>query len=294
MKTNYEYVQKAIDLFEDSLSGGAPITTATLLAGKIGYSAHYLGSLFQSLCGESLGRYLLRRRLSQAISSIREGKARPSEAYMLFGWEDYSAFSRAVKKEFGLRPAAVYSLNTQDILLTTRAHPLLLEKNRPGTPEPQLIRANEVHVTGLAFFMGMNEKGYHKPWRIFLKNRDKICSIIGNDTYQFSSWNDNAPAEDAGFWIHCAVPTDPNTKQDMLFFSRHIPAMDILSFVHEGSVETIHDTYRRIFDEYLPSSTYRLAGDFEYQHYGEDGSIRICLPIDKTSLCKPAPPDTDG
>lgn len=282
MNTNYEYVQKAIDLFEDSLSGGAPITTATELAGKIGYNAHYLGSLFQSLCGESLGRYLLRRRLSQAVLLIREGKARPSEADALFGWEDYTAFSRAIKKEFGISPAALPSLDARDICLTTRAHPILPDKQQPGTPEPLQIDTDEVHLTGLVFFMGLNEKGYHKPWRIFMKNRDKIRSVIGNGTYQFSSWNESAPDEDAGFWIHCAVPTDPNEVQDMLFFSRRIPAMKTLSFTHKGSVETIHDTYRRIFDEYLPSSTHRLAGDFEYQYYGEDGSIQICLPIDDT------------
>ncbi len=44
-------------------------------------------------------------------------------------------------------------------------------------------------------------------------------------------------------------------------------------------VETIHDTYRRIYTEYMPSGSFLLSGGFEYQHYGQDGSIRICLPV---------------
>ena len=279
MMTNYDYVQKAIDLFEDSLLSGAPIRSASELAGKVGYSTHYLGSLFQALCEEGLGRYILRRRLSSAVSSVREGKVKPSEVYPLFGWEDYSAFSRAVRKEFGVSPGALRDLDARDIRYATRAHPTLPKHLSPGFPEPHVMETDAIHVSGMVFFMGMNEKGYHRPWRIFMKNKDKLRSVIGADTFQFSSWDDAAASEDEGFWIHCAVRTDPVATQEMLFFSREIPAMRVLAFEHTGPVETIHDTYRRIYTEYLPSGSFRLSGGFEYQHYGQDGSIRICMPV---------------
>lgn len=279
MMTNYDYVQKAIDLFEDSLVSGTPIRSASELAGRVGYSTHYLGSLFQALCGESLGRYILRRRLSSAAYALREGSTRPSEAYMMFGWEDYSAFSRAVRKEFGVSPSALRNLDAHDIQLSTRARPILPTTLRCKFPEPRITKTEAIHVSGRVFFMGMNEKSYHRPWRIFMNNREKLRSVIGTDTYQFSSWDDEASSEDEGYWIDCATRTDPTATQEMQFFSREIPAMRVLTFEHTGPVETIHDTYRRIYSEYLVSGSFLLSGGFEYQHYGQDGAIRICLPV---------------
>lgn len=277
--TNYDYVQKTIELFEDSLEQGAPFTTTAALAARIGYSAHHIGRLFQSLCGESLGRYMLRRRLSRAAASIRDRQVKPSEAFLPAGWEDYTAFSRAVRREFGVSPSRLASLDSREISLAVRARPRLPQAPAERDLTPGIIQMEAFHVTGLVFFMGLNEKGFHKPWRIFTANRHRIRSVTGADTYQFSFWDEDSASEDDGLWIHCAVKTDPEAKQDMLFFSRTIPAMRLLSFLHTGPIETIHDTYRRIFSEYLPSSSYRLAGNLEFQRYSEDGSVHICLPV---------------
>jgi hypothetical protein len=37
--------------------------------------------------------------------------------------------------------------------------------------------------------------------------------------------------------------------------------------------------YRRIYDEFILNSKYKLTGNYEYQKYGEDGSIEICIPV---------------
>ncbi len=281
MDTNFTYVERAIDLFEDSLQTPKPITTAMELSRRVGYSTHHLNILFQSLCNESLGRYLLRRRLSTAATFIREGQMRPTEVGLRLGWEDYSSFARAMRKEFGVPPSQVREIMPQTFRPVVRARPIL-----PGLPDeailyPEILHVGPLHVTGLVFFMGMNEKGFHKPWRIFARNRLQIRGVIGTETYQFSFWEEDAPPEDDGLFIHCAVKTEEHTAQESLFQSRKIDAMTVLSFRHNGLVETIYQTYRRIFDNYLPSSPYRLAGNFEYQVYREDGSIHICLPIEQ-------------
>lgn len=281
MKTNFDYVQQVIDDFEDSLVKGAPITSSAELAKRVGYSTHHLGVLFQSLCKESLGRYILRRRLSQAATLIRDQRTRPSEVFTLVGWDDYSAFARAVKKEFGVNPSTLASLDSRDLLLTTRVHPILSGSENHSLPDPSLLTVSSMHMTGLVFFMDMNEKSFHKPWRIFEKNRSRIRSVIGSDVFQYSYWDDDASSEDGGLFLHCALQTEPGQDQEPFFFSKEIPGQEILSFRHDGPVETIHDTYRRIFDDFLPSSTYRLAGSFEYQRYGENDGIRICLPVEK-------------
>ena len=168
--TNFDYVQKTVDIFEESLTSGAPFTTAGALALRIGYRIHHLGRLFHTLCGESLGRYVLRRRLAEAATAIRAGELTAAEAAARFGWEDYSAFGRAVRKEFSVSPAGLVTLDGTGFTPAVRARPRIPESLRDPLTAPDVILTEPVHATGIAFFMGMNERSFHKPWRIFMRS----------------------------------------------------------------------------------------------------------------------------
>lgn len=277
--TNFEYVQATIDLFESSLETGAPICTVGALSARIGYSAHHLARMFQALCEENLGRYMQHRRLAAAACAIRLENMSAKEAAHRYGWEDYSGFARAVRSTFKTNPAGIKTSTAESLRLATRARPRIPENVCPALAAPEHLVTKAIHVSGPVFYMGPNERSFHRPWRIFMRNQELIRGIIGKDSWQFSSWDDKAPDEDDGMWIHCAMQTDPSVTQDLRFFSRTIPEMTILAFNHSGPIETIHNTYRQIWGEFLPASDYQLAGNFEFQHYTHAGEVRICLPV---------------
>lgn len=280
--TNFEYVQKSIDLFEDSLGSDSPLLTLESLAGRIGYSARHLGRLFQSLCGESLGRYMLRRRLSEAAVLIRGGSDSAAGVSRRLGWEDYSAFSRAFRKEFGMSPGCVKTGEADTLSLASRARPMIPDGLYRETLDPLLVRMPELHVTGMVFYMGPNEKTFHRPWQVFVRHERAVRGRIGSCSYQFSSWTEES-GRDEGLWIHCAVETGKAAHQEPVFFSRTVPETLILRFVHTGPVEYLYETYRRIWQLYLPRSTFRLKGSWEFQRYpdpADPSRIEICLPVD--------------
>lgn len=280
--TNFDHVQRTIDIFEENLETGAPLVTIGELAEYIGYSPHHLNRLFQSLCGEPLGRYMLRRRLSRAAERIRSASELAGDVALRYGWSDYSAFSRAVRKEFGVSPTRLISLAPQDLPLHFRARPVRPPNQRDPLQAPEIITTSPLHATGLVFFMNPNERSFHRPWEMFSANRHKIRGIIGDDTWQFSSWDAQALPEHAGLWIHCAVQTSPEVRQDPMFFSQDIPSQTILRFRHSGPILELATTYRYIWEEYLPNSTYHLSGNREYQHYpkgDETQTIHICIPV---------------
>ena len=270
--TNYEYVQKTIDIFEDSLGSSRVITTASELAGKIGYSVHHLNRLFQLLCGDSLGRYILKRRLAEAVCAVRGGVL-PSQVYALYGWEDYSAFSRSIRKEYGVAPSKITALDAAALSPTYRARPVLSSVQTQHPLDPVLLQTRSIHATGLVFFMDNNVKGFHKSWRIFGDNRHKIRDVK-DVTYQFRAGTKTHPRK-RRFMDILRSETDSTVDQDMMF-SKTYPPLRILSFKHTP-VETIHDTYRRIYEEFIMNSKYKLTGSYEYQKYSEDGIIEICI-----------------
>jgi len=278
--TNFEYIQKTIDLFEDSLAQGFPITTVRDLSSRIGYSPHHLNRLFQTICGLALGQYVIRRRLSFAVGLLSSGSVSARDAAQRSGWDDYSAFSRAFRREFGHSPGVVKSGGAEDLNLLHRARPVAGDLNTVNNASPVIEQIPSFHVSGLVFFMGPSEKTFHRPWSIFARQSDRIRGRIGDRTWQLSSWSDDSADVDDGLWIHCAVQTDPDVVQDPVFFSRWVESMTILRFMHSGPIENLYATYHWIWHEYLPRSTWRPLGNFEYQRYGSEGEpVEICVPV---------------
>lgn len=285
--TNFQYVQQTIDLFEASLDSDTPYTTVVDLAERIGYSSHHLGRLFHSLCGQSLGQYMLKRRLSEAVRMIVDGENATTAARRL-GWEDYSAFSRSFRKLFLISPGKLRNTTSDRISLTSRARPRLSHHQNEVDPQPVLLQVPGFHVTGLVFFMDVNEKSYHRPWRIFARHASRIRGRTGEDTYQFSAWSDLCEGPDEGMWIHCSVATEQGVPQDPIFFSRTIPASPTLRFIHDGPIEHLYDTYRRIWQEYLPRTTFKPGTNGEYQRYPDNRDpcrVEICLPVAGNGDC---------
>ena len=281
--TNIDYIEQSIDIFEDSLKAGGsrPYSSVKALSEKIGYSSHYLSRLFQSLCGQPMGQYMLKRRLSEAYLRIRDTDEVIRNIAAELGWEDYSSFSRAFKKEFAV--SAGKARTTVQPGLDNK----LTVRTRPANPafegfskEPVLCRLPPLHVTGLVFFMDGSEKTFHKPWHVYAKNQHKIKGVLSPElTYQCSFWpEDEDPSH--GMWILCAKETDPEVRQDVMFFSKRFSNISALSFTHTGPVESMHHTYAYIWGEYLPKSVFKPTGNFEFQRYVENtDAIEILLPV---------------
>lgn len=276
--TNAEYVELAIDRFEDALAAGRHLPGFGDLAAYVGYSPHHLGRLFQALTGLSLGQYLLGRRLAAARDRLLSGTESCATIAQDLGWEDYSAFQRAFRKGFGLGPGAVRTapeaITAARVLPRARPHS---GGKAPGR-QPALETCGEAWYCGLVFHMGPGEKTFHRPWQLFREHEGLIAGRLPGPVLQIASWLDEGPG--SGLWIHCAVPVDPRVRQHPVMFVRHLQASTNLVFEHDGPVETLERTYRWIWEDYLPGSRCKPLDCYEFQRYGPPGApITICLPV---------------
>lgn len=76
--------------------------------------AHYTGrSLssfkrdFSELYHETPNRWIIKRRLEEAYTLLKQEKATPSEIYLKVGFKNFSHFSTAFKKQFGISPSSI-------------------------------------------------------------------------------------------------------------------------------------------------------------------------------------------
>lgn len=62
---------------------------------------------FKKIFNETPNRWLIKRRLQEALFLIKEKKQRPTDIYIDLGFEDLSHFSFAFKKEFGISASSL-------------------------------------------------------------------------------------------------------------------------------------------------------------------------------------------
>ena len=75
------------------------------LAGQFYVSKFHISHLFKEQIGLSVHQYIIKKRLSLTRNAILSGTP-INEAYLLYGFKDYSSFYRMFKKEYHMSPKA--------------------------------------------------------------------------------------------------------------------------------------------------------------------------------------------
>ena len=73
------------------------------LASQFYVSKYHIAHIFKDNIGMPIHQYVLKKRLEACKDTIRNG-AKISEAYLMFGFKDYSGFYKAFRKEYGISP----------------------------------------------------------------------------------------------------------------------------------------------------------------------------------------------
>ncbi len=98
------------------------------IAGHFFLSKYYLSHVFKDNLGISIHRYISKRRLKLCHDAIVSGTP-VSQTYRQYGFDDYSSFYRAFRKEYGMSPKSLIRRSRQNIANITPV------RDAGGTPE---------------------------------------------------------------------------------------------------------------------------------------------------------------
>jgi AraC family transcriptional regulator len=131
-------VQGAIEYMEDRLTEKISVSTVC----RSSYlSPWYFQRVFRAYTGESVGRYLRRRRLSSAIEDLHLTGGTVLDVALKYQFGSSEAFSRACKQVFGLSPNRLRAQGTVKLSpKKTRLTAAALKSIRPSLDSPPPIR----------------------------------------------------------------------------------------------------------------------------------------------------------
>jgi len=147
--------------------------------------------------------------------------------------------------------------------------PQLTRINKEIEMELELKKIAPFKVVGL-LYQGKNEhQEIHSMWNEFNRRGNELCPAETKEVYGVCRMIPGST--DGSFEYVAGVRREDLSHMPAGTVIREVPACTVAVFRHIGAVETLHDTYQKIYSELLPSSSYQpLEPGFDMEVYNEE------------------------
>jgi AraC family transcriptional regulator len=247
---------------------GGEWTTQTL-AGLAGISAFHFHRIFRALTGETMLSFVQRRRLLRAIELINEGRFTLTEIAMEAGFDSGSSLSRAFRKYLGCSPTEYCKQHSSPLL--PPPHP-----SSSGREKMQVeIREMRSRAALIVERKGMVDQNFNQAaaeaFRVLVGEIKRvngwhaIRECIGMCPDEASMVPDAEARYQAGFFYEGELPPMNEEVQCVT-----VPGGRWAVSVHQGSYETLWQSWNRLYRDYLPASGLVLRDVAPFEIYLND------------------------
>jgi AraC family transcriptional regulator len=271
--------QRALWYIESHL---ADALTLDEIADVAGVSRFHLVRAFAAATGFSVMRYVRARRLSEAARALAAGAPDILHVALDAEYGSHEAFTRAFREHFGITPEIVRATTCLDQLKLQE--PILMDSTAFDQIEPTRFETGKAMlVAGVSERVSTdNGAGIPALWRRFHQCVQRFPGRIGQVAYGVCCNGDDAGNFDYIAGVEVADFSDLPRE-----FSRvRIPAQRYAVFAHKDHISTIRRSVNTIWNQWLPSSGYKVADAPSFERYDEkfdpstgNGGLEIWVPI---------------
>lgn len=253
------------------------------IARRCEVSRFHLAHAFGEAVGLSVIDYYRGRRLTEAARVLAGGADDILSLALQSGYASHEAFSRAFKARFGQTPDAVRAANSTQALPLVEPHPLLEPKTMTLTP-PRIEPAGEM------LFVGLTE---HVPYEQPQRFPALWTRFMTGPYAEIEHRLDDAPvglatgSDELGVDYACAAGVTAFGRIPEGCVKIRVAPATYAVFAHDGHVTELRDTYRAIWNDWLPASRYKPAEAPGLERHNPtfdprtgNGGVTIWLPVE--------------
>lgn len=258
------------------------------IATRANFSAWHFHRVFYAVIGLTVGEYIRKRRLSEASFELLNSPRPILQIARDYRFESQAAFTRSFKSFCGCTPG---KMRRHKLACPCFQPRILISRKGVKMQEPRIIHKDNFHVVGINCRSTMRNNTIPALWDSF--NRTVCAKIpaakdmtaaLGVCYYE----DIDEMTADTPFTYLAGFELSMDHEIPSGLEARTVPAADYAVFEHHGSLDTLHDTYNAIYNDWMPQSAYeRLAAD-DFELYDErfkfgepDSLMEIWVPVKK-------------
>jgi AraC family transcriptional regulator len=269
-------MNQAVNYIEENLDGDINYSTASKF---VCCSAYEFQRIFSFMAKVTLSEYIRKRRLTLAAHDIQITKEKITDVAIKYGYDSPAAFSRAFNQQHGTTPTSV---RNDGVLL--KSYPCISFKfiiQGVDKMEYKIVTKDAVQVIGMnrKMITKNNEHWRDIPefWDDFKRTglQDKLNAYALDDiVFAITTYSEEPDC----FWYMLAVAYNHVQNTDH-YDVMTIPSGTYAVFEVPSEYEdNIGNFTMRIFNEWLPSTGYKLTGKAEIECCTKNGTV-IWMPI---------------
>lgn len=265
-------MNEALEYIESHLNDEIDYTELERITGT---SLYHFRRIFSFVSGMSLGEYIRKRKLSNAMFDLLHDGMSVTETAFKYGYESVEGFSRAFQRWSGIKPSEVKSKNT------LKSFPKLsfkLTVQGGLNMDFKIVEKPLFTIVGVKTrvplqFSGENQEIIKLAKSITQKQKEKLNSYANIDPKQIvnASYHfDDGRMDEHGSLDHMigVLTTKPSISDE--FEVVEVPALTWAIFSSESEFPAVmQETWGKIFAEWLPSSNYEVVEAPEISFTGD-------------------------
>ena len=282
-------LERAIEYIENHLNENIGLSDVSR---ETGYSYYHMTRLFSSVLGESVGRYINRRRLYYAAEKLIYSDQRVIDIALDCGFESSEAFSRALKLAFGSSPTA-YRKAGLDLVVNAKRKLAPVDVGHIAdniSRSPELVMLKEIRVAGLRGTTSLFDNRLPGLWEEFMRLHKDLFVTAGAG-YGICETQQTVYTKDGDVMFAAMVGSPVNTFDDLPPFlpldTKILRAGKFAVFTHRGTFANLFKTYQYIFGTWLPAAKEELDDREDFEVYerevstfdAPDNEVKIYIPI---------------
>ncbi|MCY7099513.1 AraC family transcriptional regulator [Streptococcus oralis] len=248
-----------------------------------GYSYALFSRLFSILADMTLAEYLRNRRLSEAVTDLREGSEKVIDIAMKYGYESADAFSAAFKKFHGATPSEVR--NGKPYRIFPRLQ-LSLKITGGKNMDIQIQKMPAFTVAGVLLEAIDNSKCPSAWEKLYNNHSLESLENLGSGQ-SFGICSDVKEGEIINYMAAYDV-VDKAKADELGLFIKDVPAAEYAIVPVKGPIPaSIHNAWKYVLEVFFPETGYRHSGapDFEVYTEGDmlspDYQMELWIPVIK-------------
>ena len=271
---------QTMDYLEQQLTGEVDMKRFQQLSG---YSYPLFSRLFSIMADMTLAEYLRNRRLSEAVTDLRETTEKVIDIALKYGYESADAFSAAFKKFHGATPSEVR--NGKPYLVFPRLQ-LSLKITGGKNMNIKIQKKPSFTVAGV-LLEAIDNSQCPSAWeQLYATHSFESLEGLGSGQ-SFGVCSDVKEGEIINY-IAAYDVTDKTKAEELDLSIKDIPTAEYAIVPVKGPIPaSIHHAWKYVLEIFFPETGYRHSGapDFEVYTGGDmsspDYQMELWIPVTK-------------